>query len=113
LSNQSKQGKLLDTPPLHADTAIISQEEALLSTPTTMSSTTLRSKRKSPYAQGDEWAWAKTRLPPHMIGLLARADEFVADAIEFNVEFSEHLRAEANRDGAEVGKCSLEVCGTK
>jgi hypothetical protein len=80
----------------------------------------LRSKRKSPpgYGNGEEWARAKTRLPPHMIRLLARAEEFVADTIEFKVEFSELLRAEANREenksrgNSAIKKFPIDVCGT-
>lgn len=73
---------------------------------------TPRSKRKAPHSNFEEFARARTRLTPHMISLLTSAQEFVTENFELKVEYSELLRATANRDGiADFEKGPLEVSG--
>jgi len=61
-------------------------------------------KRKRPNQMtGEEWAKAKTLLPPKFHSILRRAEEFVSDHVEFKPEYFGLIYEEASSVG-EVGK---------
>jgi hypothetical protein len=67
--------------------------------------------RETPaHTTGEEWARAKTRLPPAFVSLLRRAEEFISGNIEFTPEFFKVILEEASRGKVGMGP-SCDVCG--
>jgi hypothetical protein len=62
-----------------------------------------RKKRKRVLENGEEWARKKTSLPPNLLGLVQKAEEMVADGIEFTSQYFDMLSKEAAKEDAKVG----------
>lgn len=83
--------------------------------PTTESKNPLDKKRKRgapDFLNGEDWAVNKTRLPPAVISLLRRAEEFVCDNAEFDPKFFSLIEEAAKKERgapASLGGTSLLV----
>jgi len=56
-------------------------------------------KKRPIQLTGEEWAKAKTRLPPKFYSILRRAEEFVSDHVEFKPEYFSLIYDEASTVG--------------
>lgn len=72
-------------------------------------------KRKRPapeFANGVDWARAKTKIPPHLMGLITKAQEMVAEDIQLSPDFFKYLSDEAAKETAAIGKGpASSICG--
>jgi hypothetical protein len=70
-------------------------------------------KRPAPeFNNGEDWARAKTKLPPHLLTLIAKAQEMVAEDIQFSPAFFKYLSDEAAKETAAIGKGpASSICG--
>jgi len=69
-----------------------------------------RKRRAPPFGNGEEWARAKTRLPPHLLALVRKAQELIADDIHLSSECFKRITKEASSEGAEIGKGPSPDC---
>ena len=71
-------------------------------------------KRKAPdYANGEDWARAKTDLPEHLIGKFKDVEQIVSEFVRFKPEFFKLIADQASKTSAKVGHGpSSGVCGT-
>lgn len=61
---------------------------------------TRKRKRSRPeFANSEEWALAKTNLPPDVISMLREAEEFLSDKVKFKPGFLKLLSEEAGKGG--------------
>jgi len=72
-------------------------------------------KRETPeYCSGEEWAKAKTRLPPAFLSLIRRAEEFISQNVEFTPDYFKLITEEAAKGGGKDGPsnvCADDVQG--
>jgi hypothetical protein len=70
-------------------------------------------KRKAPdYANGEDWARAKTDLPEHLIGKFKDVEQIVSEFVQFKPEFFKLIADQASKTSAKVGHGpSSGVCG--
>jgi hypothetical protein len=70
-------------------------------------------KRPAPeFANGEDWARAKTKIPPHLMGLITKAQAMVAEDIQLSPDFFKYLSEEAAKETATIGKGpASSICG--
>jgi len=70
-------------------------------------------KRLAPdFTNGEDWARAKTNIPPHLMTFITKAQEMVADDIQLTPAFFKLLSDEAAKESAAVGKSpASSICG--
>lgn len=69
-------------------------------------------KRAAPaFEDGEEWARAKTSIPPRLLGLIRKAQEMVADDIQLSPDYFKMISEEAAKENAAIGKGpSKSIC---
>jgi len=73
----------------------------------------VRRKRPPPaFENGEDWARAKTNIPPSLMGIFRKAQEMVADDIQLSPAYFKIISEEAAKEGAIIGSGpSSSVCG--
>lgn len=72
--------------------------------------TTSRKRRAlDEFVDGVEWAQMKTNLPPHLLSLIRKVQEMLADEVQLSPEFFKLLSTEADKEGVIVGKGPTSV----
>jgi ubiquitin C-terminal hydrolase len=91
----------------------VESDEAAFIKPKQTTSKPESRKRKAPdYANGEDWARAKTNLPEHLISKFKDVEQIVSEFVQFKPEFFKLIADQASKTSAKVGHGpSSGVCG--
>ena len=106
MMNRAKMEKALE------DAIIIDQDSTArqLSKVETQPKPITTGKRKlRSHSNGQEWARTKKNLPPHMISIIHKVQERIADNTQLSPEFFRRLSEAASSDGAHASNTAISI----